>query len=184
MPVDLADVVPGLTRWVTLPVEGMAFPAQCCRCGVSTKAWKVFKGGSKPTLLHVVGLLGGVERCLTTTVPFCESCQSRQRRGKLLRVLIGATIGGALGLGGVMTYPFSDLDGATLFALPVITVIVSAVVVAYLFYARAAQYEPVRLRNYSERDGVVQAWFENPEFRASVVEMNQDGGDTDTPIEQ
>lgn len=109
------------------------------------------------------------------TVPFCGNCQSVQRRHKLLTVMFGAVLAAALGVAAALTFPFTMDDGSAVFLYRLVIVVVSALVGASLGLARTTRREPVRLRNYSERAGTVQAWFENPDFRTSVEALNIEG---------
>lgn len=177
MPVELSDAFPGLVKWLTLQVEGMVFPARCCRCGESTKASKAFKGNAKSSVTGVLGQLGGVERSLTVTIPLCGSCQNTQRRRKIASMVAGAVLVSALGVAGAATFPFTTTDAMASIGYRVAIVIVCAIVGMGLGLARTVRREPVRLRSYSERDGTVQVWFENPDFRASVVELNLPSSD-------
>ena len=175
MPVDPSDLLPGLARWLTLPVEGMAFPARCCRCGEKTEAWKVFESTARATVKSVIGQLGGVVSKLSVKVPFCERCGGAQRRRRRVGVLVGLGVGVAFGMAAVAILPFSGLSSAAAFMARAAILVSIAVGGASIGASQLAGHEPVKLRDYDERRGTVQIWFENPDYRASVEDLMGDG---------
>jgi hypothetical protein len=155
--------------WTTMPLDRLRFPAKCCRCGTKTERAFSFRGESTFSPTSMARQLTGLATTVDVPVPFCEPCQARRRHRKLVGALIG--LGGGLSFGGAAMWLFplaEHFDASTARALQIIIVLAISVLGAYAGWLRLGGMDPVKIRRYSEKEGTLQAWFEQAEYRADV----------------
>lgn len=159
--------------WIVAPVKGLVFPGSCCGCGAETDRVREFSGPAKASVGGVLRQFGGVTSSLAVTIPFCADCEAALRRRRRIWTVLGVTIGGVFGATLAATMRPGQLVGAESWheVVRALTFVVVTALGAIGGWYRGGRRLPVRLRDYSEKNGTVKLWFRRPEYGRAFEEL-------------
>jgi hypothetical protein len=169
-------------RWVVAPLKGLVFPGTCCGCGRKTDKVGEVTGMAKASVGGVLGQLVGYSSTISLTIPLCRDCREAHRRRRRIWAAVGVLVGGAFGAAMAFTMRPGQVvnDPAWHQAIRVATFLVPMILGAAGGWYRGDKQLPVRLKDYSKRDGTVQITFKRPEYGHEFEELLESRLDADT----
>lgn len=167
---DLNDVpaAPGPDGWITVHLTRFACPPHCCECGAWTARFFNFPVSSRWDT--AVSILVPAGQQLELPIPYCDSCQQRQRERQRKGGLRGMQLGAGISAAAAVTLAWNQgvNDSSFLLVLVVAGLAVGGFL-GFILGTLLSKRSPVALSRYSPVRGTVAVRFRNSEYGSRML---------------